>query len=84
MKKYSKNVKVGMLTIRPARRVYIGQHLFTIDGRKVSVTNCNAYWIYGKIGKVEFTWFDTGNFIGSNTPHELDIDWKTSNRCSKL
>jgi hypothetical protein len=77
-KKYSSTSKVGIITLRASKRVYVGQTLFTRDGRRVTVTNSNPYWLYGKIGIDEFTWFDTGNFIGSNCPHELDIDWTQS------
>jgi len=60
-----------------------GTKLFTKSGKKVTVVNLNASWLVGKIGKSIYTWFDTGNYIGSNCPHPLDIDWKKSLNAKK-
>lgn len=66
---------MGIFTIRPKNMVYYRQRLYTKDGQIVTVMSTPAFWIKGKIKGVEYTWFDTGNYIGSNSPHPLDIDW---------
>lgn len=73
--------------LRPARRVPIDGILRTRSGRQVRVTSHNAFAIMGMVrykGKrQEIHWFDTGNHIGSNFPHSLDIDWKETYRLQK-
>jgi hypothetical protein len=53
-----------------------GKVLFTRDGRKVIFTGKLGNYLKGTIGKRNFTWQYTGNYIGSNYPHGLDINWK--------
>ncbi len=52
------------------------ENRFTKDGRKIRSMYFDGHWIRGKIGKRNFVWQYTGNYIGSNYPHCLDIDWK--------
>lgn len=77
-KQYSKSYKMGVFTISPKHSVYYEKCLFTRLGKKVKVIESNAFWLKGTIKGKEYVWLDTGNYIGSNYPHNLDIDWKRS------
>ena len=67
-----------MFALRPARKVPPNWVLFTRKGLKIKVFRADAYWIEGTIKGKDYHWFDTGNFIGSDCPHSLDVDWKHS------
>lgn len=81
-REYTKNVRSGILTLRPARRFFVGQRLKTVDNRIATVTATNVYFLKCKIKGKEYSYPDTGNYIGSRCPHVLDVSWgKDGKRC---
>ncbi len=65
------------LVIQPKNKPNPRKIYYTRSGKKISglKNSSTGFWLKGKINGIEETWHDTGNYIGSNYPHDLDIIW---------
>ena len=69
---------MSVFPLKPSKKLPDNWVLFTKSGLRVKVFAANPWSIQGTIKGENYHWFDTGNYIGSNYPHPLDIDWEHS------